>query len=462
MNHTGDNFVVRRPGTRQPLYANAPPKPRRLNTSRDYSTSPDRSPERDERDPRTVIDKGGGNQQIYNHQSSSNNSELGSHQYHPTSVERRTPDAYGATAGVSRGDYEDVYGADSNENRVSRPNPSHCQNPRDSFASSRSNGTRLSDDFQLGDRCQSRVDYRETPRRYQYREDSLPRNFRDIEFNKRPPGPPRPHSADFLEYDRRYGSPERWARRRGSGGNIMGPGPEEMRPKSSVGLREMDHWSEENYAAKMRQSALYHSHMHGAGRSTHRYSPAGRGESPNSGQQSPSFPSNFIGKRVPPAGAATPDLYKPVKPNQQMIINQHHNSSPSSQYHHPVSHNSQKNHTSPSNPSNMFQNNSHMNQNHSHINNNNDQMPHNSPNTIVSGSGGSLRRGIDPRRAYQQEEDLAKQETPKSNGLQPSNSFLRSASARLNRQHLRDEMLNTSLPDDGSEGDNRKAQQVRI
>ena len=38
--------MIREGDPRQPLYANAPPKPRRLNTSRDYSPSPDNSPER--------------------------------------------------------------------------------------------------------------------------------------------------------------------------------------------------------------------------------------------------------------------------------------------------------------------------------------------------------------------------------------------------------------------------------
>ena len=94
------------PPARQPLYANAPPKPRRLNTSRDYSPSPDNSPER------------------LSHSNFSHESEM-NHQTledlpqfrHRLPQERRTPEAYGRSrfdtsvtnAKYPTKDYEEVY-----------------------------------------------------------------------------------------------------------------------------------------------------------------------------------------------------------------------------------------------------------------------------------------------------------------------------------------------------------------
>ena len=74
------------PGGRQPLYANAPPKPRRLNSSSgidDDAMSPDGRPSGDQRDTDNTDDDGGfgeysGNQRVYQR----NNSAMATATYH--------------------------------------------------------------------------------------------------------------------------------------------------------------------------------------------------------------------------------------------------------------------------------------------------------------------------------------------------------------------------------------------
>ena len=119
--------MIREGDPRQPLYANAPPKPRRLNTSRDYSPSPDNSPER------------------LSHSTFSPEHEM-SHlrqgdpamdsvppQYrHRLPQERRTPEVYGRSRFEVRGgpqypikDYEEVY-----NNNIGNNTNNHDNNNR--------------------------------------------------------------------------------------------------------------------------------------------------------------------------------------------------------------------------------------------------------------------------------------------------------------------------------------------
>ncbi|XP_069946457.1 uncharacterized protein [Cherax quadricarinatus] len=447
LNTSCDSSVILRPGDRQPLYANAPPKPKRLNTSRDYSTSPERSPERDERDPRTYTDHGGGGNGTVEPR---NPDGRGLH-YHPPAAERRTPDAYGVTAGGGRGDYEDVYGDSNGSNSVPH-SPVRRPEQRDSFASSRSGGTRLSEELQLSEPLRSN---------FCRQDDTLPRvSHPEPHHCRRPTGPPRPHSADFLDYDRRHGSSNMWSYRRGSGGDL--PRHEETRPKSSVGQNESDHWSEENYAQKMRQSSLYHSHMHS--RSSARYSPAGRGESPGSDHHHLHTAHVGAPQRVPPAGAATPDLYTSHKPSTT---------------------------PTPASATNSLRRGAAQDLK---------EIPRQDTGQEPWGElrqysrraptqDGRQDRRLDtrqthrqdscqdPRRVYNHEDPLYKHEispnttltsVPTPPGSYPNsaspngsvnNSFMRSASARLPRHPLQDDMMNTSLPDDGSDGDSKKMQQ---
>ncbi|XP_069978136.1 uncharacterized protein [Penaeus vannamei] len=452
LNTSCDSSLILRPGERQPLYANAPPKPKRLNSSRDYSTSPERSPERDERDPRIYTDHGGGNGAA----DSRSPDARGLH-FHPPSAERRTPDAYGVTSGGARGDYEDVYG-DSNGSSSLAQSPIRKPEQRDSFASSRSGGTRLSEELQLAD-----------PMRPTFRgqEDTLPRvSNPDPHHRHRPQGPPRPHSADFLEYDRRHGSNDMWSYRRGSGGDL--PRPNEIRPKSSVGQSDLDHWSEENYAQKMRQSSLYHTHMHS--RPTSRFSAAGKGESPVSDHHHLHSP-HGVPQRVPPAGAATPDLYTPHKPSNmapgttnslrhgmvgdsrpasRQDLSQDPRADVRPDLRQDPRHDLRPDPRLDSRPVHMRSEprqdprqgmapEVHRQHNHEDPHNRSDTSPNTTLNSVPT-----------PPGSYQ-------------NSASPSgsanNSFMRSASARLPRHKLQDDMMNTSLPDDGSDGDTKKMQQ---
>lgn len=77
--------------------------------------------------------------------------------------------------------------------------------------------------------------------------------------------PPRPHSADFLEYDARraYQSPTPLSSDSGNQMHYNQRNCEPRRPKSSLDIVHVEigldgtHWSEESYARKMRQSASY-------------------------------------------------------------------------------------------------------------------------------------------------------------------------------------------------------------
>ncbi|KAK7081765.1 hypothetical protein SK128_016479, partial [Halocaridina rubra] len=438
LNTSCDSSIILRPGDRQPLYANAPPKPKRLNSSRDYSTSPERSPERDERDPRTYTDHGGGNGDIDFRIVDGRNIL-----YHPPAAERRTPDAYGVTSGSGRGDYEDVYG-DSNGSSSVLQSTQRRPDQRDSFASSRSGGTRLSEEIQLSESM--RPDFRG-------QEDTLPRVSHPNSNHRYRQGLPRPHSADFLEYDRKNNNSEMWSYRRGSGGELSKPS--DMRPKSSIGQSDLDHWSEENYAQKMRQSSLYHSHLHNR---NSRYSPAGRGESP-SGDHHLVHTSHNVAQRVPPAGAATPDLYTPHKPTGTVM---------------------------PSNATNSLRRCTGSDIRHlQHIDSSSDFHPELSKHDLRQEFRQQTRQNLenqpdsfqDKGKLHNQEDLLHRYEaspntslnsvpTPPGsclNSISPNgslnNSFMRSASARLPRQRLQDDVLNISLPDDGSDGDNKKMQQ---
>jgi hypothetical protein len=179
---------------RQPLYANAPPKPKRVNNSSsrdDTEYTPEHSPERAAPYPEEVV-------------------------RHRLPQERRTPEAYGRSkfeshhsGAVPQKDYEEVYnnGYSQDQRRYSEEVWQHAQHQGRSLG--RGGHQPL---------AQPRV--------------------------------PRPHSADFLEYEAegvvRQQEPARPAQR-----------SQPQRPKSCIGekARPEDFWSEEVYAQKMRESA---------------------------------------------------------------------------------------------------------------------------------------------------------------------------------------------------------------
>ncbi|XP_076055602.1 uncharacterized protein LOC143033881 isoform X3 [Oratosquilla oratoria] len=462
---------------RQPLYANAPPKPRRLNSSRDQSSSPEASPEREDRTHRLYTDKGGGTPGSDVGRSPSANE--GATSQHPTlsSTERRTPDAYGATStGGPRGDYEDVYGG-SNASETSQPSPSRRP---DSYASSRSTGTKLSDELQLDAAPpQQDVDSRlvaavRQQHHTHHGRDSLPSRGSQ---HHRSSAPPRPHSADFLEYDRKHGgSSDMWSQRRGSGGDLL-TSSNLIHNRSKSPGHDLDYWSEENYANKMRQSSFYQSHTHiqSRSRSTPQgYHPQGH---------------HHLPQRVPPAGAAAPDICTspqgaarrpedlnvspwvgpssgasssgraapPSKgatvavgrdgstqprtpPNYEDTLQRHQQSSP-------PQHNTLQRHHHPSPPQHG---NNTLQRHH----------PSSSPQTNTTNTLQRLHPSSQHHHGATNTLQRHHQSSiPQHNNSDTSAGFIRSASARLPRQHRQEDAVNTSLPDEGPEGDPKKVQQ---
>lgn len=234
---------------RQPLYANAPPKPRRLNTSRDYSPSPENSPERQ--------------------------SQPELHQLrHRIPQERRTPEAYGRSrfdnSAVTGGrypskDYEEVvqynnayedrqcaeevaqYNRDRSEARMSNGNIGSYRN------SQRFERHHPMEDSQIIHQLQQQ---RPVPVHYaQERQQKIPR----------------PHSADFLEYERNHPT-TRQVRRSVNTDNTNPTKHQPQRPKSCIGekIKSEDFWSEEGYAQKMRESAFVYEQSQSNSRSQSR------------------------------------------------------------------------------------------------------------------------------------------------------------------------------------------------
>lgn len=113
----------------QPIYANAPPKPRRITDgSTEYSTpSPDPdyrkspvSPDVASKSPMSDYERGGviygGSRSVAGQQSLRTDKSGLNYGYGQAQTERRTPDTYGRSAakprsGRGNGDYEEVYGA---------------------------------------------------------------------------------------------------------------------------------------------------------------------------------------------------------------------------------------------------------------------------------------------------------------------------------------------------------------
>ena len=187
--------------TRQPLYANAPPKPKRVaNTSRDEADyTPDPSPER----PHTA------HTPVYPEDTVR----------HRMPQERRTPEAYGRSkfevhhnGNMPQKDYEEVYNNGYSAEQGQRYSEEVWQYNNQQQQSARS----------LGRQPEPRV--------------------------------PRPHSADFLEYEA-----EGVQRRQETVNNHsqVQQRQQPQRPKSCIGekSRPEDFWSEEVYAQKMRESA---------------------------------------------------------------------------------------------------------------------------------------------------------------------------------------------------------------
>ncbi|CAF4920521.1 unnamed protein product [Pieris macdunnoughi] len=159
-------------------------------------------------------------------------------------MERRTPDAYGRSTTMSSyknklGDYEDVYSPYSSENPAKSPNLSLHR-----------------DNISLSSQKQQ-----QKPNQSQEKVFSGPSVLRrkKMQASGIQPPMPRPHSADFLEYEARNESLNKTMPTR----NNLDLHKNPQRPKSSLDINSYydpsseTYYSEESYAEKMRQSAQY-------------------------------------------------------------------------------------------------------------------------------------------------------------------------------------------------------------
>ncbi|XP_011696446.1 PREDICTED: uncharacterized protein LOC105455089 [Wasmannia auropunctata] len=244
----------------QPIYANAPPKPRRLTDgSNEYSTpSPDMDYRKSPVSPDVTVTSKSPmsdyerNNTIYGTRMSQPPSQQslridksGLHYGYGQTVqptERRTPDTYGRsakprTSSRGNGDYEEVYGTPQLYQRPAGPvgytkGASPAPIPIPLYA-------------------QQHLQQLHSP--------VTPPNMTLVRQSRAQP-PPRPHSADFLEYEaarRPQQQPTQCER-------LPDQQRRPQRPKSSLDIvnpsdttNDGYFYSEERYAAQMRQSAVY-------------------------------------------------------------------------------------------------------------------------------------------------------------------------------------------------------------
>ncbi|CAG4959818.1 unnamed protein product [Colias eurytheme] len=159
-------------------------------------------------------------------------------------MERRTPDAYGRSTSMSNykgkmGDYEDVYSSYLNENT---PKSSNVAQQRDNVSLS----------------SQKQSIKSNPPQEKVFSGPSVLRRKKMQASGIQPPMP-RPHSADFLEYEAKNESLNKTMPAR----NVSDMPKHPQRPKSSLDINSYydpssdTYYSEEKYAEKMRQSAQY-------------------------------------------------------------------------------------------------------------------------------------------------------------------------------------------------------------
>ena len=464
---------------KQPLYANAPPKPKRLNTSRDYSTSPDQSPDRSGGSNRRYSDsKGSMERNSHERYKSSTNTPKISDAYQPhpfSNGERRTPDAYAR----SRVDYEDVYndifmqGSGNPEaktrmrnsvgstGKAHGPRVSSPDYPEQRDSISKFGGTigaegppgaqQPSRKYQSG---QQSAKYSTPLRADQTYDDGIPyRHYKpgmphsqsdsvnirsgllndpdttDMGLHERRKKyhPPRPHSADFL--DRDFQLLNTSVSDRNESGNL--DHEKRSRPKSTMEHHDInDYWSEESYAEKMRQSQAYLQNS----RNSH---------SPNTqnSQPRPSSRPKSTYADVPPFLNQSYNQTQDTQPNNTQQISCKYPSGPP----YVVPNGDARHNSVPSGP--PYIPNGDVRQISA-----NSSLPRDVPTSVTRG----------PPYPHPPPPPTG----GKSRTLEHRESFTRSASARYPRkkERVKEEVLNTSLPEDQvsswNDKDRKKIQQV--
>ncbi|CAH1636063.1 unnamed protein product [Spodoptera littoralis] len=166
-------------------------------------------------------------------------------------AERRTPDAYGRSTTMSAynkgkmGDYEDVYSQYVTENDYGK---TYAKSPNPSQGDAVSTSSNQQQQKLPGNYPQEKT----------FSGPSVLRRKKMQSSGIQPPMP-RPHSADFLEYESKAEMLNRTAPSRSAYDSYKEP----QRPKSSLDINSYydpssdRYYSEESYAEKMRQSAQY-------------------------------------------------------------------------------------------------------------------------------------------------------------------------------------------------------------
>ncbi|CAG4966065.1 unnamed protein product [Parnassius apollo] len=164
-------------------------------------------------------------------------------------IERRTPDAYGRASSVSTyakekvDDYEDLYAIENEYGKTYAKSPKQNQ-ARDNIS--------ISSHKQVQD---------QNSKSHQEKTFSGPAVLRrkKMQSSGVQPPMPRPHSADFLEYESKNETLNKTVPARA----VCDPPRQPQRPKSSLDINSYydpssdRYYSEESYAEKMRQSAQY-------------------------------------------------------------------------------------------------------------------------------------------------------------------------------------------------------------
>lgn len=278
-----NGWVPQNPGNPyQPLYANAPPKPKRLSEGL-YGSSPEASPSR--RDDADIIY---GNRRQY---AESATPVRGQDYYYNSYKQGYTPGSLPNPdivrsiqhSGSSMSEVPPNRTPDhmnrtniNSPNFINRPQRTESDNNySDLFKGGNYNGTGAQRPEGLGflgygkPLNYSSANYQHSNQYYQsYQQTPYPSsnnqypNVENTNQIKKDRQPPRPHSADFLEYDakKHYPNKERkdFVLQEKSGVEYNSNRP--PRPKSSLDIIHSNdgyYWSEEHYAEKMRQSAMF-------------------------------------------------------------------------------------------------------------------------------------------------------------------------------------------------------------
>ncbi|XP_068619853.1 uncharacterized protein kmr isoform X3 [Battus philenor] len=163
-------------------------------------------------------------------------------------IERRTPDAYGRAASLSAynkdkvEDYEDIYANENQYGKAYAKSPKQHQRDNVSMSSQKHPQDQVSS----------------YPQEKTFSGPAVLRRKKMQASGIQPPMP-RPHSADFLEYESKNEELNRTASSR----STCDPSRQPQRPKSSLDINSYydpssdRYYSEESYAEKMRQSAQY-------------------------------------------------------------------------------------------------------------------------------------------------------------------------------------------------------------